>query len=170
MTVLERAQDKVEETLNAEGRSVRHVALGLLICAAAIGATTAIAAVRPQPTAPGAPPERRSSPMRAVWPALFSVTTLAAIRVWNAPSSPARTRALGVWGGLQGLNALWMALRPRDRPTQIAAALTTAGMTALYARTAARVDQKAAGMVAPTGWMSLAGLFAARPQTSATLH
>lgn len=163
MSLLDKAQDKVEETLNAEGRSASHVALGLLICVAAVGATAAIAALRPQPAAPGATPERRSSPMRAVWPALFSVTTLAAIRVWNAPSSAARTRALGVWGGLQAVNALWMALRPRDRPTQIAAALTTAAMTALYARFAARVDPKAAGLVAPTGWMSLAGLLSARP-------
>lgn len=171
MTVWDKAQDKVEETLNAEGRSATHVAVGLLICAAAVGATAAIAVVRPQPAAPGAPPERRSSPMRAVWPALFSVTTLAAIRVWNAPSSPERTRALAAWGGLQGLNALWMALRPRDRPTQIAAALTTAGMTALYARAASRVDKKAAGMVAPAGWMSLAGVFGARPHAEpATLH
>ena len=39
--------DKIEEALNAEGRSRSHVALGLLICLGCVGATAAIAASRP---------------------------------------------------------------------------------------------------------------------------
>jgi hypothetical protein len=152
--------DKIEEALNAEGRSRSHVALGLLICLGCVGATAAIAASRPQPPAPGARVEKKSSPLRAIWPALFSVTTLAAVRVWNAPSSPQRTRALGLWGGLQGLNVLWMILGPRDKVTRIVAGLSTAGMTALYARAASDVDAKAASLVAPAIGGSLAALVA----------
>jgi tryptophan-rich sensory protein len=159
MAFVDKAQDKIEEALNAEGRSSRHVALGLLLCLAAVGATAAIAAIKPQPAVPGAPRQPRASLGRAIWPALFSVTTLAAIRVWNAPSSPQRTRALGLWGGLQGINALWMLLRPKDRVTQTAAALSTAAMTGLYARAAAHVDEKAASLVGPAGWASLGGAF-----------
>ena len=152
--------DKIEEALNAEGRSKSHVALGLLICLGCVGATAAIAASRPQPPAPGARVEKKSSSLRAIWPALFSVTTLAAVRVWNAPSSPQRTRALGLWGGLQGLNVLWMILGPRDKVTRIVAGLSTAGMTALYARAASDVDAKAASLVAPAIGGSLAALVA----------
>lgn len=166
MAIADKAQDKIEETLNAEGRSASHVAMGLLICAGCIGATAAIAASRPQPAAPGGRVERKSSPMRAVWPALFSVTTLAAVRVWNAPSSPARTRALSVWGGLQGLNFLWMLIGPRDRATRIAAGVSTTAMTALYARAAAMVDPKAASMVAPAIGANVAALFATPPKTA----
>ena len=163
-SITDKAQDKIEETLNAEGRSASHVALGLLICLGCVGATAAIAASRPQAAMPGARAQPRSSPMRAVWPALFSVTTLAAVRIWNAPSSPARTQALSRWGGLQGLNFVWMILGPRDSITRWVSGLSTAGMTALYARSASKVDAKAAGLVAPAIGGSLAALFATRPQ------
>ncbi len=159
MAFVANAQDKVQDALNAEGRSTSHVAIGLLLCAVAIGATAAIAVAKPQPAVPGAPRQPRASLGRAIWPALFSVTTLAALRVWNAPASPARTKALGLWCGLQGLNALWMLLRPRDRVTQTAAALSTAALTGLYARAASHVDQKAASLVGPAGWASLGGAF-----------
>ena len=159
MDLAERAQDKLEEALNAEGRSRGHVAAGLLVCLGCIAATAAIAAARPQPAAPGAKPSRHPA-MRAVWPALFSVTTLAALRVWNAPDSAERTRALGLWVGLQGLSMLWMAWAPRDRTTQVVAAVSTAGLTAAYAHQAAYVDRKAAGLIAPTGFAGLSALIA----------
>ena len=170
MELAERAQDKIQEAINAEGRSGRHVALGLLLCAGAVGLTAVIAAVKPQPVAPGAPRQPRASLGRAIWPALFSVTTIAALRVWNAPSSPARTRALSLWGGLQGLNALWMLLRPKDRLTQVVATISTVALTTIYARAASDVDAKAADMVAPAGWAGLAGLFAKKPAPAVTLH
>ena len=163
MSIADKAQDKVEEALNAEGRSAQHVALGLLLCAGAIGATTVIAAIKPQPVAPGAPRQPKASAGRAIWPALFSVTTIAAMRVWNAPASPARTKALTLWGGLQGLNAVWMLLRPKDKATQVLATVSTVAHTTLYARAASDVDLKAADMVAPAGWAGMAGLFAKRP-------
>jgi benzodiazapine receptor len=159
MPLIDKARQVAEDSLNAEGRSASHIALGLLICAGVIAATSAISAARPMPVAPGAKPS--SHPFaRAVWPALFSVTTLAAVRVWNAPSSPARTRSLSLWGGLQGLNLMWLLWRPKDRTTQIVAALSTAGLTAVYAHSTAEVDEKAAGIVAPTGFAGLSALIA----------
>ena len=166
MSITDKAQDKIEETLNAEGRSASHVALGLLICLGCIGATAALAASRPQSAMPGARAQPKSSPMRAVWPALFSVTTLAAVRLWNAPSSPERTRALSLWGVLQGMNFVWMIVGPHNRNTRLISGLSTAGLTALYARAASSVDAKAAGLVAPAIGGSLAALFATRPRAA----
>lgn len=159
MSLAARVEDKVEEALNAEGRDRQHVLLGVLLCAGAVALTVGIAAARPQPMAPGAKPTRHPA-MNALWPALFSATSLAALRVWNAPSGPRRTRALALWGGLQALNAVWMIWRPRDKPTQVAAAVSTAALTAVYAHAAAYVDEKAAGMVAPTGFAGLSALIA----------
>ena len=170
MDLVEQAGDKIEEALNAEGRSHGHVALGVLIALGAVGATAAIASLRPQPAAPGSTPQPPSSPMRAVWPALFSFTTVAAIRVWNAPHSPARTQALTLWGAMQGVNAVWMIVRPTRQATQAAAAISTAAITMIYARAAGRVDEKAARMVAPAGWTSLAGLIAGRPTPPQSVH
>jgi len=171
MSIVDKAQDKVEEALNAEGRSTRHVMMGLLLCAGAIGATAVLAAIEPQPVAPGGPRQPRNSIGRAIWPALFSVSTIGAMRVWNAPESAARTKALTLWGGLQGLNALWMLLRPKDKVTQVLATVSTVALTTIYARAASDVDPKAADMVAPAGWAGMAGLFAKRPApVPATVH
>jgi benzodiazapine receptor len=164
MPLIDKARHAAEDSLNVGNRDASHVALGLLICASVIAVTATVAVVRPQPVAPGAEPPRHPV-ARAVWPALFSVTTLAAVRVWNAPSSRARTRSLSLWGGLQGLNLLWMIWRPRDKTTRIVAALTTAGLTAAYAHSTAEVDETAAGIVAPTGLAGLAALVA-RPSRS----
>ena len=94
-----------------------------------------------------------------VWPPLFVLLTLSGLRVWNAPSSRERTKALGLWGAVQGLNALWMALGPRRLPLQVATAVTTLSLSAAYARHAGRVDRPAAQMVAPyLGWIAFANL------------
>lgn len=136
-----------------------HVTAGLLICLLAIGATAVVAATRPVPPAPGAPASHHPL-LRALVPAMVSATALAAMRIWNAPASAARTRALSLWGALQGLNLLWLLLRPKDKVTQVLAALSTAGMTAACAHAAAKVDEKAANIVAPTGFAGLSALVA----------
>lgn len=159
MSLADDAQDKIVEALNADGRSTGHLALGAALCLGLIAATSAIAASRPQPVAPGAEPSRKPM-VRAIWPAVFSVSTLASLRVWNAPASPTRTRALGLWMVLQGSNALLMWLRPSSTLGQTAAAMATAGLTTAYARVAADVDEKAAQLVAPTGFAGLASLAA----------
>jgi translocator protein len=159
VSVAGETQEKVLATLNAEGRNWEHVAAGAALCLLTIGLTTALSVARPQPPAPGGEPSRKPW-IRALWPALTSVTTLAALRIWNAPSSRARNRALGLWGVLQATNATLLFWRPTDRRAQIAAAVATAGLTAAYARSAAYVDEKSAGMVAPTGFAGLASLVA----------
>lgn len=159
MSIADHAQDKLTESLNAEGRSASHVAIGVAICAALIGVTAAASVVRPQPAAPGAEPSRHPL-VRAIWPSLFSVTTLAALRVWNAPSSPERRRALGLWSVLQASNLVMTLWRPTRRSEQVVAAATTAALTAAYAHAAAYVDEKAANMTAPTGFAGLASLAA----------
>lgn len=159
MNVAAKARGFARDSLNAKGRSTGHVATGLVICVAAIAATGALATLKPQPVAPGAKPARRPL-VKAVWPAIFSATTLAAVRIWNAPASPQRTRTLSLWAALQGLNGVWMLLAPRDRRLQILAAVSTAGLTAAYAHAAADIDQKAAGIVAPTGFAGISALIA----------
>lgn len=159
MSLADHAQDKLTERLNAEGRSAGHVAAGVAICAALIGVTAAASILRPQPAAPGAKPSRHPL-VRAIWPSLFSVTTLAALRVWNAPSSPERRRALGLWSVLQASNLVMTLWRPARRSEQVVAAATTAALTAAYAHAAGYVDEKAANMTAPTGFAGLASLVA----------
>jgi tryptophan-rich sensory protein len=171
MQLTETIHDKVDETLNSEGRGLGHVLTGVAICVAAVGVSTLVAAWR-TPGGVNGKIERRydrldepalAPPKKAIsilWPALFSVTSLAALRIWNAPPSRERSRALAMWGGLQALNTVWMALGPRRRAEQVVAALSTAGLTAAYAGAARKVDAKAARMVAPyAGWVSFASLF-----------
>ncbi|MCC7268343.1 MAG: tryptophan-rich sensory protein [Caulobacteraceae bacterium] len=171
MRLSEKIHDEVEEALNSEGRSLRHVLAGAAVCLGAVGLSTLVAAYR-TPGGVNRAVERQydrldepavAPPKKAVsllWPALFSVTTLAALRIWNAPPSRERTRALWMWTGLQVLNTAWMALGPRRRAEQLVAALSTAGLTAAYAGAARKVDEVAAGLVAPyAGWVSFANLF-----------
>ena len=159
MTVVDGARARVVDGLNAEGRSLAHVTTGLVICTALIGLVTAASVARPQPVAPGDEPSRHPV-LRAVWPSLFSLTTLAALRIWNAPASAARTRALGLWGVLQTSNLFMTLWRPKARRERIAAAATTAALTAAYAHAAAYVDDKAANIAAPTGFTGLAAVIA----------
>ncbi|WP_091740510.1 hypothetical protein [Phenylobacterium immobile] len=162
MQIADEVQDRVSESLNAGHRSASHVALGVAVCVALIGVTAGLSIARPQPVAPGAKPDRHPL-MRAVWPSLFSVATLAALRVWNAPSGPARTRALAWWGALQASNMAVTVWRPRDRNAQVVAAVATAALTTVYARAASYVDPKAAALSAPTGFTGLAALAATPP-------
>ncbi len=159
MPITDAAANKLTSSLNAEGRSPGHVAAGVAVCAALIGVTAALAVARPQPPAPGAKPSRHPW-VRAIWPSLFSVTTLAALRVWNAPASAERSRALGLWSVLQASNIAMTLWRPHRRAEQVVAAATTAALTAAYAHSAAYVDEKAANLTAPTGFAGLAALVA----------
>lgn len=161
MTLLDDAQDQLEDALNADGRPLAHVALGVLICVGAVAAS-ALIAHRAEPSefqrsmAKEAGTEKNR--FAHVWPAMFSITTLAALRVWNAPSSPARTRALTLWGASQALNGAWMAASPKNRLLQTLGGVATAALTAAYAREARRVDEKAGGMATPAAGMALGNL------------
>ena len=99
----------------------------------------------------GAVTERPRGPLGLVLPAVFSATTLSALRVWNAPPATGRNATLRLWGVAQLVNALWLAARPRSRALQVAAAMSTAGMAAAFAHEARKFDPGAGKLAAPTG-------------------
>ena len=155
--MLERGRDIAEHVLNAEDRDGRRVALGLAAVIGigligALAATRGGQAVDRRRLARGGDAEVVQAPKglsSAAMPLILSVSTLSALRVWNAPSGAGRTRALGLWTGLQVLNALAMALHPRRFGQQMAAALLTAGLTTAYAHEAGKVDTRAGGIAFP---------------------
>jgi translocator protein len=179
MGLVDTAQDKIEDQLNSHGRGVAHVALGVAVCAAIAGGTALLAIKRAPPAAPvekitaadGATVKPSKQTLSLLLPALFSLSSLSALRIWNAPSSSRRTRALALWGVMQGVNAALVWLAPKRRSAQLAGALATAGVTAAYSETAKRIDPKAAGMVAPyAGLMSFTSAMAGDIRRSREQH
>jgi tryptophan-rich sensory protein len=170
--MLETGRDAIKGFFNSKDRSLGHVALGALICVAAVGASAWVAS-RHVPTPrnpeakrvydrlaqPGFKPPARTFVL--VWPPLFTLLAIAGLRIWNARGGPARIRALGLWGAVNALNALWPAWGPKRRLQQFLTALTTLGTTAAFVNEARKVDGGAAAMVAPyAGWISFANLLA----------
>ena len=168
------------------GRSGRHLLIGLGVTAAAVGASALIArAIAPAEEEPEphtdyeAPGPSRARPPRAVvsliWPPLFLALTLSGLRIWNAPKSRERSQALAIWGVVQGLNAVWMALGPRRLGGPLATATAAVGTAATYLWRARRVDAPAAQMVAPyVGWAGIANVLAEelwrKNEAKPTLH
>ena len=185
--MLDAVRDTLDVVANSRGRPTSHLATGAALTAGAV-LVSALIAARNAPT-PAHPAVKRAydalrqpsfkPPRKAfaiVWPPLFLLLTISGIRVWNAPDSPERTRALGLWGGIQVLNAVWMALGPRRLEMQVAAAAASLGVSVAYAREAAKVDPPAAGVIAPfLGWIGFANVLTGelcrlnRPQ-NVTLH
>src|SRR5690606_38471058 len=95
--------------------------------------------------------ERPKGALSLILPAVFSATTLSALRVWNAPPARERNLAIGLWTAAQALNAVWIALRPASRGLQIAAAMSSAGMAAAIAHEARKVDLTAGQWGSPLG-------------------
>ena len=160
MTGIDEAFDDVQDAatsfLNAEGRGAAHVALGVAVTVGFALAATIFASrtIRPRllDTTGDAPiTERPRGPLSLILPAVFSVTTLSAVRVWNAPARPERTTAMGLWAAAQALNAVWIALRPTSRNLQIAAAMSSAGLAAAFAHEARKLDSEAGTLASPTG-------------------
>jgi benzodiazapine receptor len=164
MTDIDETIDDVREAaadfLNAGERSPGHVALGVAVTIgfALLASGLATGAIKP--------PRRTASQLRdgsasvaerprgafsLVLPAVFSATTLSAVRVWNAPSNKTRTSAMILWAGAQAINAAWIALRPASRGMQIAAAMTSAGLAAAFAHEARKLDATAGKLASPTG-------------------
>jgi tryptophan-rich sensory protein len=102
------------------------------------------------------PPARVFAP---VWSVLYAAMAYSAWRVWRAPSSPARTRALALWAAQLGLNAAWSpvffrAKRPRAALLVVSILLPVLGA---YVRAAWRVDKLAAVTLFPyLGWTGFA--------------
>lgn len=155
--IFDDARDAAGDFLNAHDRDIGHIILGVAATIGfALGATLlARSTIRPRRMHPGDDDgpitERPRGPLSLILPAVFSVTTLAAVRVWNAPARPERTRAMGLWAAAQALNAVWIALRPTSRGLQIAAAMSSAGLAAAFAHEARKLDEKAGKLASPTG-------------------
>ena len=103
------------------------------------------------------PPDRAFS---IVWPALYTLSAFSAWRVAKAPSGPARSAALGLWGTQLAFNAAWSPLffgQHSPRAALADLALNHASL-ATYAVAARKVDPSAAYLVAPyLGWLTFAG-------------
>lgn len=155
--ILDDARDAAGDFLNANEREIGHVILGVAVTVGfALGATLlARTTIRPRPmhlADDDAPiTETPRGPLSLILPAVFSVTTLSAVRVWNAPARPERTTAMGLWAAAQALNAVWIAIRPASRGLQIAAAMSSAGLAAAFAHEARKLDNRAGKLAAPSG-------------------
>jgi tryptophan-rich sensory protein len=141
-------------------------ALGLLAFA---GASLVVAAVGARVTArnkswyrllrksPLTPPDRTFA---VVWPVLYGLGALSAWRIARTGESPARTRALALWGTQLACNAAWTHLffgahRPAAALTDLA---LNGAFLAAYAVEARKLDPIAAAMVLPNlGWLAFAG-------------
>lgn len=94
-----------------------------------------------------------------VWTALYGAIAYSGYRIWRAPKSPERTRALALWGAQLALNGAWTpiffgAQKPRIALVDIIA--LDAAATA-YAAAAAQVDKRAAAVVSPyLAWLAFA--------------
>ena len=174
---LDDVQDAATSFLNAEGRGAAHVVLGVAVTVGFALAATVFASrtirARPQYLADGDAPitERPHGPLSLILPAVFSVTTLSAVRVWNAPARPERTTAMGLWAAAQALNAVWIAMRPASLGLQIAAAMSTAGMAAAFAHEARKLDAEAGKLASPTGGrVRLANFIQRKTKHHPTVH
>jgi len=175
--IFDDARDAAGDVLNAHERNIGHVILGVAVTVGfALGATLlARTTITPRPqtlTDDDAPiTERPRGPLSLILPAVFSVTTLSAMRVWNAPARPERTRAMGLWAAAQALNAVWIALRPAGRGLQIAAAMSSAGLAAAFAHEARKLDESAGKMASPTGGpVRLANFIERKAEHRPTVH
>jgi len=174
------ARDVATDFLNSEGRSGSHVALGVAVTIGFALAASYLARTTISPYARdldeirnGDAPitERPRGAFSLIVPAMFSATTLSAVRVWNAPANPIRTRAMGLWAVAQTVSAVWMALRPASRAMQIAAAMSSAGLAAAFAHEARKLDDGAGKLASPTGGrVRLANFLQRKTEHRPTVH
>jgi tryptophan-rich sensory protein len=160
----------VDSLANSRGRSMRHILVGLGLTAGAVAVSALVARLNaPAPdnhevysdyeelVQPAFKPPPKVFAL--VWPPLFLALTLSGLRIWNAPRSAARTQALTLWGTVQALNAVWMALGPKRLGGQLATAVASFGTAGAYVWRARKVDPPAASMVAPyVGWIGFANV------------
>ena len=107
---------------------------------------------------PFQPPKRAFAP---VWSGLYALIAGSGARVYAAPPSPERSRALALWGTQLALNAGWSVIffgarKPRWALAELGVLLATIGA---YMHQAHKVDRAAAYMFAPyLGWSGFAAL------------
>lgn len=152
-------RDAATDFLNSEGRSAGHVAIGVALTVGFALLATGIAsgALRPKRTMKQVRnrdlpvTEKPRGAFSLVLPAVFSATTLSAVRVWNAPPRRERTVAMGLWAAAQTVNAVWLGLRPSSLWQQVLAAMSSAGLAAAFAHEARKLDEGAGKLAAPHG-------------------
>ena len=160
----------VDSLANSRGRSVQHILVGVGLTVGAVALSALVARLN-APTPDNVEvysdyeelvqPEFKPPPkvFQVIWPPLFMALTISGLRIWNAPKSAARTQALTLWGAVQALNAVWMALGPRRLGGQLSTAVASLGASVAYIWRARKVDPPAAGMVAPyVGWIGFANV------------
>lgn len=94
-----------------------------------------------------------------VWTALYTLQAVSAFRVWRAPKSPARTKALALWGTQLAFNGAWSPIFFRAHSPRFAFAniLALDGALAAYVQTASKVDRPAAWLASPyLAWVGFA--------------
>ena len=160
----------VDSLANSRGRSTRHILIGLGLTAGAVALSALVARLNVPPEQEWetysdyeelVPVEAAPQPklFGMVWPPLYLALTLSGLRIWNAPKSAARTQALTLWGVVQGLNAVWMALGPKKLGGQLATGIASLGTAAAYVWRARQVDPPSASLVAPyVGWIGFANV------------
>ncbi len=160
----------VRRLVNARDRTRSHVLAGVALTVGAVLVSALVAARNaPSPNNPKikdqydklkpTPLQPPPAVFAMVWPPLFLALTLSGLRIWNAPSSLARTRALTLWGMIQAFNATWMALGPKRLGGQLTTAVATLGTAAAYAWQARRIDAPAANLASPyLGWIGFANV------------
>ena len=160
----------VDSLANSRGRSAQHIAIGVGLTVGAVAISALVARLNAPPEDDyeaysdyDAPVvieiEPRSKIFANLWPPLFMALTLSGLRVWNAPKSAARTQALTLWGAVQALNVVWMALGPKRLGGQLATAIASFGTAGAYVWRARQVDAASASLVAPyVGWIGFANV------------
>ncbi|MDB5429687.1 MAG: TspO protein [Caulobacter sp.] len=156
------------------GKAAGNIAIGLGLAAAAVITANLVSRhVAHIPEDPesegeyghywGKGAERPNALVAMLWPPLYMALTLSGIKIWNAPASPQRSKALTLWGLIQGFNALWMAWGPRRLGGQTLATAASVGATAAYAWEASKVKAPNSTLTAPyAGWISMASVAAER--------
>lgn len=96
-----------------------------------------------------------------VWSVLYATIAYSGWRVWRAPDSAARARALKLWGAQLVLNAAWTPVFFGARRPAVAL-VDLVGLdaaAAAYAAAARKVDARAAAVVSPyLAWLGFATL------------
>lgn len=152
-------RDAAKDLLNSEGRSASHVFAGialtvgfaLLAHGIASGALTPKRKLKHVRNRDMPITEKPQGAFSLILPAVFSATTLSAVRVWNAPPQRERTTAMGLWVAAQTVNAVWLGLRPSSMARQVIAAMSSAGLAAAFAHEARKLNEGAGKLAAPTG-------------------
>ena len=176
----------VDSLANSRGRSAQHILIGVGLTVGAVAISALLAKLNAPPEDDYeaysdyeepvfAEPEPRSKVFATIWPPLFTALTLSGLRIWNAPKSSERTQALTLWGAVQALNVVWMALGPRRLGGQLAAGIASLGTAAAYVWRARQVDAPTADLVAPyVGWIGFANVLSEglwrKGAASQTLH